>query len=242
MDFRAALKPRTGPKLGSEIKTNTPAKVDFRSVLGKKEGSSPKPPPPEPDNSSAPADFRSVLNKKKNIESEKSSKTDPAPTPAITKDKQTSINGINVATDNKKNNLVEKEEIDKKNDAGTAKKEIIPCTEKKNDDVIVEPKTKNGSNNQTKGNNVDGSSAEKMTMANSLDGENGKKKGSGKAPVFAQPLSDLTVLDGERLRLECTVTSDLQAVITWTLDGKVVKPSKFIVLSNEGMRQRIMTS
>lgn len=236
MDFRAALKPRPGPKLGSEIKTNTPVKVDFRSVLGKKEGGSPKPPPPEPDNSSAPADFRSVLNKKKNIESEKPSAKEPAPTPTIAKDKQTSINGVNVATDDKKNNLVEKEETDKNNDAGTTKKEIIPCTEKKSDGVIVEPKNNNDSISQKKSSDVDRSSAETKSMANSMDGEDGKKKGMGKAPVFTQPLSDLTVLDGELLRLECTVTSDPQAVITWTLDGKVVKPSKFIVLSNEGMR------
>lgn len=239
MDFRAALKPRAGPKLGSEIKTNTPAKVDFRSVLGKKEGGSPKPPPQEPDNSSAPADFRSVLNKKKNIEPEKPIKKEPAPTPA--KDKPTSINGVKVATDNKKNNLVEKEEPAKKNDAGTAKKEIIPCTEKKTDSVIVEPGKKNGSISQKKGEDVDGSSGEKKSMANSVDGEDEKKKSTGKAPVFTQPLSDLTVLDGELLRLECTVTSDPQAVITWTLDGKVVKPSKFILLSNEGMNHDILT-
>lgn len=240
MDFRAALKPRAGPKLGSEIKTNTPAKVDFRSVLGKKEGGLPKPPPPEPDNSSAPADFRSVLNKKKNIESEKPGKKDPAPTPAIAKDKQTSINGVNVATDNKKNKLVEKDEIDK-NDAGSTKKEIIPRTEKITDGAIVEPKNKNGSISQKKGNDVDGSFVEKTSLANSVDEEVGKKKGTGKAPVFTQPLGDLTVLDGERLRLECTVTSDPQAVITWTLDGKIVKPSKFIVISDEGTGQLIIT-
>lgn len=237
MDFRAALKPRAGPKPGSEIKTNTPAKVDFRSVLGKKEGGSPKPPAPEPNNSSAPADFRSVLNKKKNIESEKPSQKDPAPTPVTAKDKQASINGVNIATDNKKDNLVEKVETDKKSDVGTTKKETVPCTETKTDGVIVEPKNKNGSVSQNKGGNVDGSTSEKTSVVNSVDGGDGKKKGTGKAPVFTQPLSDLTVLDGERLRLECTVTSDPQPVITWTLDGKVVKPSKFIVLSSEGMRQ-----
>ncbi|KAI5613552.1 myosin light chain kinase, smooth muscle [Silurus asotus] len=234
MDFRAALKPRAGPKLGSDIKTNTPAKVDFRSVLGKKEGGSPKPPPQEPDNSSAPADFRSVLSKKKNIESEKPSVKDPAFTAAITKDKQTNINGVNFAPDNKKNSLAEKEETPKQNDAGTTKKEIIPSPEKKTENVIVEPKNKNGSISQKKDNDVDGISEEKKSLVNSVDGEDGKKRGTGKAPVFTQPLSDLTVMDGERLRLECTVISDPPAVITWTLDGKVVKPSKFIVLSNEG--------
>lgn len=242
MDFRAALKPRAGPKLGSEIKTNTPAKVDFRSVLGKKEGGSPKPTPAVPDNSGAPADFRAVLNKKKNPEPEKPSTKDPAPPPAISKDKQTNINGVNVDTDNKKNNLVENKETDKNKDTGTTKKESIPCTEKKSDVEVVEPENKSGSVDQKKSNDVDGSSDEKKIVVNSVDGEDGKKKSTGKAPVFTQPLSDLTVLDGERLRLECTVTSDPQAVITWTLDGKVVKPSKFIILSNEGMTQIIMTS
>ncbi|TSK62570.1 Myosin light chain kinase, smooth muscle [Bagarius yarrelli] len=231
MDFRAALKPRAGPKPVSEIKTNTPAKVDFRSVLGKKECGSPKPPQPELDNSSAPADFRSVLNKKKNIESEKPSTKEPAPIPAIAKDKQTNINGVNIATDkNKKNNLVETKQVDKNIDAETTKKEIIPCTEKKTDSVEAETKNKNGGIDQKKNNDVNESSAGKESM----NGENEKKKDTGTAPVFTQPLSDLTVLDGEPLRLECMVTSDPQAVITWTLDGKVVKPSKFIILSNKG--------
>uniref|UniRef100_A0A672M6H1 Myosin light chain kinase, smooth muscle n=1 Tax=Sinocyclocheilus grahami TaxID=75366 RepID=A0A672M6H1_SINGR len=102
-DFRAALKPRSGPKPGSEIKTSTPTKVDFRSFLNKK-------------------------------------------------------------------------------------------------DASPEKKTNDG-----------------QTL-----------------PIFKQPLSDITAVDGERLRLECQVTSDPQAVITWILDGKIVKASKFIILSQEG--------
>uniref|UniRef100_A0A4W4GZ82 Myosin light chain kinase, smooth muscle n=1 Tax=Electrophorus electricus TaxID=8005 RepID=A0A4W4GZ82_ELEEL len=149
MDFRATLKPRPGPKLGSEVKTNIPTKVDFRSVLGKKEGGSSKPPLPEPLASSTPADFRSVLNKK-NLESEK---------------------------------------------AGGKQVTSVPTA-------------------------VDGGVAE--------------KKNEGKVPSFTQTLKDVTVVDGERLRLECMVTSEPPAVITWFLDGKLVKPSKFIVLSQEG--------
>uniref|UniRef100_A0A671LQK1 Myosin light chain kinase, smooth muscle n=1 Tax=Sinocyclocheilus anshuiensis TaxID=1608454 RepID=A0A671LQK1_9TELE len=102
-DFRAALKPRSGPKPGSEIKTSTPTKVDFRSFLNKKDASPEK---------------------------------------------------------------------------------------KTNDGQIL--------------------------------------------PIFKQPLGDITAVDGERLRLECQVTSDPQAVITWILDGKIVKASKFIILSQEG--------
>ncbi|XP_046902304.1 myosin light chain kinase, smooth muscle isoform X1 [Hypomesus transpacificus] len=61
-----------------------------------------------------------------------------------------------------------------------------------------------------------------------------KSNGTGKEPVFPQKLSDVTVLDGERLRLQCQVTSDPPAAVTWTLDGKVIKPSKFIILANDG--------
>ncbi|CDQ57819.1 unnamed protein product [Oncorhynchus mykiss] len=56
----------------------------------------------------------------------------------------------------------------------------------------------------------------------------------GKEPLFSQKLSDLSVVDGACLRLHCQVTCDPPATITWTLDGKVIKPSKFIKLSNEG--------
>uniref|UniRef100_A0A4W5KJW9 Myosin light chain kinase, smooth muscle n=1 Tax=Hucho hucho TaxID=62062 RepID=A0A4W5KJW9_9TELE len=56
----------------------------------------------------------------------------------------------------------------------------------------------------------------------------------GKEPSFIQKLSDMSVVDGACLRLHCQVTCDPPATITWTLDGKVIKPSKFIKLSNEG--------
>ncbi|KAL4636237.1 myosin light chain kinase, smooth muscle-like isoform X2 [Arapaima gigas] len=56
----------------------------------------------------------------------------------------------------------------------------------------------------------------------------------GVIPVFTQKLKDITVLDGKCLQLQCQVTADPPTVVTWTLDGKVIKPSKFIVLTNEG--------
>lgn len=61
-----------------------------------------------------------------------------------------------------------------------------------------------------------------------------KSNNIGKEPAFSQKLSDVSVVDGARLRLQCQVTCDPPATITWTLDGKVIKPSKFIKLSNEG--------
>ncbi|KAF7214262.1 myosin light chain kinase [Nothobranchius furzeri] len=52
---------------------------------------------------------------------------------------------------------------------------------------------------------------------------------------FMEKLNDLAVLDGQRLRLQCRLTPPAADVtVTWTLDGKTIKPSKFIVLANEG--------
>ncbi|XP_028846560.1 myosin light chain kinase, smooth muscle isoform X1 [Denticeps clupeoides] len=56
----------------------------------------------------------------------------------------------------------------------------------------------------------------------------------GKAPGFTQKLRDVTVVDGQRLRLECQVSAEPPGTVTWTLDGKVIKASKFILLSYEG--------
>lgn len=62
-----------------------------------------------------------------------------------------------------------------------------------------------------------------------------KTKAVGKKePVFTQKLSDMTVLDGERLHLHCQLSSESPTKVTWTLDGKLIKPSKFIVIANEG--------
>ncbi|XP_042581530.1 myosin light chain kinase, smooth muscle-like isoform X1 [Cyprinus carpio] len=216
-DFRAALKPRSGPKPGSEIKTSTPTKVDFRSLLNKKDGS-PKAPAATPPPSSAPSDFRSILNKKQEPEPEKtekneqnSSKLAPKKPP---KEKQIDVNGVNGGAIDKKVNIKEIATTEKKassTDAGTTEKKEKPSPEKKRTDgQITETNDK---------------------IAKVV---NGGKKDTGKLPVFKQPLSDITVVDGERLRLECQVTSDPQAVITWILDGKIVKASKFIVLSQKG--------
>uniref|UniRef100_A0A3Q3MTD5 Myosin light chain kinase, smooth muscle n=1 Tax=Mastacembelus armatus TaxID=205130 RepID=A0A3Q3MTD5_9TELE len=78
----------------------------------------------------------------------------------------------------------------------------------------------------------------KMVVNNCVDGGITEKsgRGGGKAPEFVEKLNDVTVLDGQRLRLQCLLsaaTSD-PVTVTWTLDGKVIKPSKFIVLANEG--------
>lgn len=60
------------------------------------------------------------------------------------------------------------------------------------------------------------------------------KAGGRKEPVFTQKLSDVTVLDGERLYLQCQLSFESPARVTWTLDGKPIKPSKFIIITHEG--------
>lgn len=218
-DFRAALKPRSGPKPGSEIKTSTPTKVDFRSLLNKKDGSS-KAPAATPPPSSAPSGFRPVLNKKqapepeKTEENEQNSSKPTLKTPQ--KEKQSGVNGVNDGETDKKVNVKENATTERKissNDVGTTEnKEKASPKNKTNDGQIKEMNDK------------------KAKVVN------GGEKDAGKTPVFTQTLGDITVVDGEKLRLECQVTSDPQAVITWILDGKMVKPSKFIILSKEGIK------
>lgn len=216
-DFRAALKPRSGPKPGSEIKTSTPTKVDFRSLLNKKDGSS-KAPAATPPPSSAPSGFSSVLNKKQAPEPEKTeenkqnSSKPTLKTPQ--KEKQSGVNGVNSGETDKKVNVKENATTEKKNSS--------------NDVGTTENKEKASPKNNTNDGQITETNDKKAKVVN------GGEKDAGKTPVFTQTLGDITVVDGEKLRLECQVTSNPQAVITWILDGKMVKPSKFIILSQEG--------
>ncbi|XP_056607403.1 myosin light chain kinase, smooth muscle [Triplophysa dalaica] len=227
-DFRSALKPRSGPKPGSEIKTSTPAKVDFRSLLNKKDGS-PKGPAATPPPSSTPSDLRSVLNKKQAPQPEKNEANEQnlsKPGPKIPqKDIQSGINGMNGGAIDKKVTVTEKSTTEKKTSSVTENKTTSSNAGPVDKKVIAPEKA----SPEKKKN--DGEIAENNKKKRR---ENGEKKDAGRSPVFTQSLSDVTVVDGERLRLECQVTSTPPALITWMLDGKVVKPSKFIILSQEG--------
>ncbi|KAB1283612.1 Myosin light chain kinase; smooth muscle [Camelus dromedarius] len=65
--------------------------------------------------------------------------------------------------------------------------------------------------------------------------ENEKRPESqGTVPTFKEKLQDVHVVEGEKLLLQCQVSSDPPATITWTLNGKTLKTTKFIVLSQEG--------
>lgn len=77
---------------------------------------------------------------------------------------------------------------------------------------------------------------EKENDVNCVDGGIKVKTNSvgEKEPVFTEKLIDVTVLDGERLHLQCQLSSESPAKVTWTLDGKLIKSSKFIIIANEG--------
>uniref|UniRef100_G1TZS1 Myosin light chain kinase, smooth muscle n=1 Tax=Oryctolagus cuniculus TaxID=9986 RepID=G1TZS1_RABIT len=56
----------------------------------------------------------------------------------------------------------------------------------------------------------------------------------GTAPTFKEKLQDVRVAEGEKLLLQCQVSSEPPATITWTLNGKTLKTTKFVILSQEG--------
>ncbi|XP_025769329.1 myosin light chain kinase, smooth muscle [Puma concolor] len=61
-----------------------------------------------------------------------------------------------------------------------------------------------------------------------------RSESHGTAPTFKEKLQDVHVMEGQKLLLQCQVSSDPPATITWTLNGKTLKTTKFIVLSQEG--------
>ncbi|XP_045396076.1 myosin light chain kinase, smooth muscle isoform X2 [Lemur catta] len=61
-----------------------------------------------------------------------------------------------------------------------------------------------------------------------------RSESQGTAPTFKAKLQDVRVAEGEKLLLQCQVSSDPPATITWTLNGKTLKTTKFIILSQEG--------
>nr|XP_030714399.1 myosin light chain kinase, smooth muscle isoform X6 [Globicephala melas] len=73
----------------------------------------------------------------------------------------------------------------------------------------------------------------KRGHAGATDNEK-RPESQGTAPAFKEKLRDLRVVEGEKLLLQCQVSSDPPATITWTLNGKTLKTTKFIVLSQEG--------
>lgn len=73
----------------------------------------------------------------------------------------------------------------------------------------------------------------KRGLSGATDNEK-KSESQGTAPTFKEKLRDVHVAEGEKLLLQCQVSSDPPATITWTLNGKTLKTTKFIILSQEG--------
>ena len=73
----------------------------------------------------------------------------------------------------------------------------------------------------------------KKGHAGATDSEK-RPESRGTAPTFEEKLQDLHVAEGQKLLLQCRVSSDPPATITWTLNGKTLKTTKFIILSQEG--------
>ncbi|XP_043450277.1 myosin light chain kinase, smooth muscle isoform X3 [Prionailurus bengalensis] len=73
----------------------------------------------------------------------------------------------------------------------------------------------------------------KRGHAGATDNEN-RSESHGTAPTFKEKLQNVHVMEGQKLLLQCQVSSDPPATITWTLNGKTLKTTKFIVLSQEG--------
>ncbi|XP_058051190.1 myosin light chain kinase, smooth muscle isoform X2 [Ahaetulla prasina] len=256
MDFRGTLQRQVKPKTLSEEerKVHAPQQVDFRGVLAKK--GTPKPSLPDKAAGSKPSapDFRSVLAAKKktptenggpgtqvqnvnaNSEVQKSSASNKVPGISITsKNPVTSkkLDAVNATSKLPKTNTVSESQ-------DTSSRYKIQNASTKNENQVInsssemshvksrEKENKNDSN--CKGDcppEVDGRITENKGKDNKIEPE-------GIAPSFTEKLQDTKVVEGEKLVLQCQVSSDPPATIIWTLDGKVIKSSKFIVLSREG--------
>lgn len=206
MDFRANLQRQVKPKTLSEEerKVHAPQQVDFRSVLAKK--GTPKTPLPEkvPPPKPAVTDFRSVLGSKKKPPAENGSAGTPAPNAPRANSEAQNATPNSQAPVAKP--AVKKEEKNDRNcEHGCA---VV-------DGGIIGKKPEN-----------------KAPASKPPASKPPASKGT--APSFTQKLQDAQVADGEKLVLQCRISSDPPAAVTWTLDSKAIKSSKSIVISQEG--------
>ncbi|XP_060154145.1 myosin light chain kinase, smooth muscle isoform X10 [Globicephala melas] len=241
MDFRANLQRQVKPKTVSEEerKVHSPQQVDFRSVLAKK--GTPKTPVPEkvPPPKPATPGFRSVLGSKKTLPAENGSNSSEAlnakaaegPKPVgnaqpsgflktvgNAKPAETPKPMGNVKLTETPKPLGNAKPAETPKPMGNAKPAETPKPLAGNEELKKEVK-----------NDVNC----KRGHAGATDNEK-RPESQGTAPAFKEKLRDLRVVEGEKLLLQCQVSSDPPATITWTLNGKTLKTTKFIVLSQEG--------
>ncbi|XP_007449749.1 PREDICTED: myosin light chain kinase, smooth muscle isoform X1 [Lipotes vexillifer] len=263
MDFRANLQRQVKPKTVSEEgrKVHSPQQVDFRSVLAKK--GTPKTPVPEkvPPPKPATPDFRSVLGSKKKLPAENGSNNSEAlnakaaegPKPvgnaqpsgflktvgnAKPAETPKPMGNAKLAETPKPMGNAKPAESPKP--LGNAKLTETPKpsgnvksaeTPKPLGNAKLSEAPKPAGNEELK--EVKNDVNCKRGHAGATDNEKGPES-QGTAPAFKEKLRDLRVVEGEKLLLQCQVSSDPPATITWTLNGKTLKTTKFIVLSQEG--------
>ncbi|KAL8183167.1 UNVERIFIED_CONTAM: hypothetical protein K2H54_021136 [Gekko kuhli] len=254
MDFRANLQRQVKPKTLSEEerKVHSPQQVDFRAVLAKK--GTPKPAVSEKASASKPAapDFRSVLGAKKKAPTENGGPSAQAQNAnsSFEVEKPSTKPKVPDSSTNAKTLPVSKT-LD--NNATTAKTPNSSTTsETKN--ANAKSKMQNASTNSEAQmantiSEVPNSKPAEKEDKNDINCENcpvvdggiieekiedNKAVPKRTAPSFTEKLKDIHVTEGEKLVLQCCVSADPLAAVTWTLDGKVIKSSKFIVLSQEG--------
>ncbi|XP_059955416.1 myosin light chain kinase, smooth muscle isoform X3 [Mesoplodon densirostris] len=229
MDFRANLQRQVKPKTVSEEerKVHSPQQVDFRSVLAKK--GTPKTPVPEKVSPPKPAtpDFRSVLGSKKKLPAENGSNNSEALNAKAAEGPKpvghAQPSGFLKTVGNAKPAETPKP-------VGNAK---LAETPKPMDDAKPAETPKPLAGNEELKKEVKNDVNCKRDHAGATDKEK-RPESQGTAPTFKEKLRDLHVVEGEKLLLQCQVSSDPPATITWTLNGKTLKTTKFIVLSQEG--------
>ncbi|XP_060630871.2 myosin light chain kinase, smooth muscle isoform X2 [Anolis sagrei] len=255
MDFRANLQRQVKPKTLSEEerKVHTPQQVDFRAVLAKK--GTPKPSLPEKAPAPKPAapDFRSVLGAKKKAPTENGGLDAQAQNAnaSVEAQKPGPISKASDAGTNSKNPPASKP-LDNKNATSKVPGTKIVSEAKdavsksKAQNAIINSEAQGASTNSEIPHPKQGEKEENDISCKSgclpiADGQLNEEKvkdtrtePKGSAPSFTEKLQDTRVAEGEKLVLQCQVSSDPPATITWTLDGKVIKSSKFIVLAQEG--------
>uniref|UniRef100_A0A8B9X472 Myosin light chain kinase, smooth muscle n=1 Tax=Bos mutus grunniens TaxID=30521 RepID=A0A8B9X472_BOSMU len=228
MDFRANLQRQVKPKTLSEEerKVHGPQQVDFRSVLAKK--GTPKTPVPEkvPPPKPATPDFRSVLGSKKKLPTENGSNN----TEALNAKAAEGLKPVGNAQPSgflKPVGNAKPAETSKPLDNAKPAEAPKPLGNAKPAE-IPKPTGKEELKKEIK-NDVNC----KKGHAGATDSEK-RPESRGTAPTFEEKLQDLHVAEGQKLLLQCRVSSDPPATITWTLNGKTLKTTKFIILSQEG--------
>ncbi|VCW57229.1 unnamed protein product, partial [Gulo gulo] len=228
MDFRANLQRQVKPKTVSEEerKVHSPQQVDFRSVLAKK--GTPKTPVPEKAPLPKPAtpDFRSVLGSKKKLPAENGSNNAEALNAKAAESPKAVSNAQPLGSLKPLGNAKPAETL---KPVGNAK----PAEPTKSVGNAKPAETPKPAGKEELKKEVKNDVNCRRGQAGATDNEN-RSENQGTAPTFKEKLQDVRVTEGEKLLLQCQVSSDPPATITWTLNGKTLKTTKFIILSQEG--------